>query len=169
MAVKVPDEMVYYIERDAQAERLLCWIPPEQYPDVAVDEQALERLRKNYPRGVEVRVHPQELKAEGITLSVEPEALTGTYRALAEKGVLHDSGMIIAPTLERNAKAMEDGESIDALINADRAGPTILSARAPHDEPGPIRRIPDQPLAKGDEEPLDMFRRLSVRQRSPIR
>lgn len=165
MAIKVPDAMVYYSERDAQAERLLCWIPPQQYPDIAVDDRALERLRKNYPKGVEVRVQAKELEAEGIKLSVDPEDLTKTYRGLRDKGVLHESGMIIALTLEQNARAVKSGESLDSLISADGQRPEASATRAAGAPLSPVRRMAEPPAMKGDEEPRHVFRRLSVRQR----
>lgn len=155
MAITVPDEMAYYSERDAQAERLLCWIPPQQYSEVALDDQALQRLRENYPSGLEVRVDPKELEAEGIKLPVDPEDLTRTYRELRDRRVLHESGMIIGATLQHSAKEVKRGASLDSLVGAARERP-----------PRPVRRIAELPRMKGDEEPSGVFRRLSVRQRT---
>lgn len=166
MAIKVPNEMVYYSERDAQSERFLCWIPHQQYRDVAVDEQALQRLRQDYPMGVEVRVDPEELKAVGIKLPVAPVDLIKTYKGLQNKDVLHESGMIIARTLERIAKEAVRGETLDYLIDADSRQPLSFHTPARRKPQKPVNRIVELPEMKGDEEPQSVFQRLSVRQLS---
>ena len=164
MAIKVPTAMVYYSERDAQSERLLCWIPPQQYPDVSDDDEALQRLRKSYPRGVEVRVHRKELEAEGIRFSIAPEDLTKTYKRLKDRGALHESGMIFAATLELNAKAIKSGESLDSLIDTDRQRLSTFPTAATETPPKQAHHIAEPPEMIGGEEPSDVFQRFSVRQ-----
>jgi hypothetical protein len=165
MAIRVPAEMVYYLERDADAQRLLCWIPPQQYEDVAVDDQALQRLQRDYPRGVEVRVDARELEAEGIRLPVPPHDLMETYRGLRDREVLHESGMIIARTLERTAEAAIRGERLDSVIEADQRQPRSFPAPAPGEPLRQVRRLADAPEMVGDEEARTVFQRLTVRQR----
>jgi hypothetical protein len=165
MAIKVPSEMVYYSERDAQSERLLCWIPPQQYPEVtAGDAQALQRLQQNYPTGLEVRVDARELSAEAIQLPVPPQKLVETYRALKAKGALNESGLIVAQALHEAAQAREGGETLDAVIEVDRRRRLVRPADT---LPGPAERafrsIADEPEMKGDEDPRAVYRRLSVR------
>ena len=165
MAIKVPKTMVYYSEKDAQSGRLLCWIPRGVYRYVAIDGQALRRLKKNYPTGVEVRVDRQELEVEGIKLPVALDDLIETYRGLQNKGALHESGMILASTLERMTEAASRGETLDSLIEA--------YSRQPISSPTPVRgksrrlvrHIADLPEMKGDEESQAVFQRISVRQR----
>jgi hypothetical protein len=165
MAIKVPDQMVYYSERDAKAERILCWIPSARYRDVAVDDEALRRLQQNYPTGVEVRVQPDELEAEGIRLPVTPDEIIDSYKGLRSKGVLHESGMIIARTLERIAELASAGEMFDSLIDANSRQPAYATL-APGEPTGAVRRIAELPKMNGGEEPRTVFRRLSVRQRA---
>jgi hypothetical protein len=168
--IKVPSEMVYYLERDAQAERLLCWIPPGRYPDVAKDGQVRERLGKIYIRGIEVRVQSEELEAEGIRLSVDCEDLIEAYRDLRNRGALHSSGMVIASTLEQYAKAMKATEDLDSTPYGDTSEAAGADSAPDADRLSQlVIRAGEQPSMTGDEEPLDAFQRLSVRQKTGSR
>lgn len=165
MAIKVPSEMVYYSERDAQSERLLCWIPPHNYPEVtAGDAGALQRLQRRYPSGVEVRVDARELDAERIQLPVPPDTLVKTYRGLKVRGALNESGQVVAQALHEAAQAIEGGDTLEAVIEVDRRRRLVRPADT---LPGPperaFRNIADEPEMKGDEDPRTVYRRLSVR------
>jgi hypothetical protein len=158
---------VYYSDRDHEVEMLLCWIPPSKFDDVAVDQAAADRLRRHYPSGLEVRVEPEELKAEGIKLEAAPDDLAKTYGAFRERNALHESGMVIGQMLERSAQARQQGAGIEELM--DLAGELELSMppEAPGAPPGPVRRISELPEMVGDEDPVEAFQRLSVRQHRP--
>jgi hypothetical protein len=142
MTIKVPDQVVFYSERDHEVEMLLCWIPPSKFDEVAVNQEAAKRLRQNYPKGVELRIEPKELEAEGIKLDVSPDDLAKTYKALRDRNALHESGMIIGQALQHRAEALQPDISADD-------------------------RISELPEMVGDEEPVMAFRRLSVRQLRP--
>ena len=164
MAIKVPDKLVYYSDRDHEVDILLCWIPPSEYDDVAVNQGAADQLRRRYPKGVEVRVEPKELEAEGIKLEVAPDDLAKTYRAFQERNALNESGMVIGKTLQRNAKALQRGVSIDDLVASGGEPDRTRPSRAAVGTPRRVSRITEFPEMVGDEEPAEAFQRLSVRQ-----
>jgi hypothetical protein len=164
MAIKVPDKLVYYSDRDHEVEMLLCWIPPSKFDNVAENREAADRLRQNYPKGVEVRVEPKELKAEGIKLEVAPDDLAKIYRAFRERNALHESGMVSGQTLQRNAKALQKGASIDDLVGPAGEPYHAMPPPGPGAAPWLVHPISELPEMVGDEEPVEAFQRLSVRQ-----
>ena len=150
MAIKVPDEIVFYLENDAQSERLLCWIPPRDYENVATDQAALKRLRRNYPRGIEIRMNEKELEQEGIKLEVKSEDLKRAYHRIQADHGLPGRGMVNVRVLIREGiqPVREASETDDSF----GISPDLVDGRS-------------IPLSMtGDEEPPKVFKRLSVRQ-----
>ena len=150
MAIKVPDEMVFYPEKDAQSERLLCWIPPQDYEKVAIDDAALKRLRRNYPRGIEIRMRDKELEQEGIHLEVPSKKLENIYRTLQTEHTLPERIVMNRAILVRKGIRVVRGTS--TTEDAADASPNLFDD------------LSKSVAMAGDEEPPEVFRRLSVRQ-----
>jgi hypothetical protein len=73
--------------------------------------------------------------------------------------------MIIGQTLQRSAKALQQGASIEDLVGSDGEPDDSIPAMPRGAAPRQVRRISELPEMVGDEEPLEAFQRLSVRQR----
>ena len=151
MGIKLPKSMVYYSESRNQPEYLLCWIPPDSFPDVARDDRALDHLRKYYPNGIEIEVSEQALEAAGIKLALRPDDLRDAYVQLHEENRLHESGMIAAETLQSIA---------GALAEVSFAAEGAAMAR-PMADASLLERTAEPPEMTGDEDAETVFGRLS--------
>ena len=176
MAIKLPKSMVYYSESRSEPESLLCWIPPQDYPDVARDAEALEELRRYYPQGIEVEVSEEALEAEGIELGPHPADLRTAYVQLHEANMTHESGMITAEKLLPIVWALQRGASIEELRDHIETIASVSSGAAALEGIEPVTgwkkllwRTPlvegtdVPPETTGDEDAKAVFRRLSVR------
>jgi len=161
--IKLPKTIAIYPQKHTKPDYLLCWIPSDRYQDVAINLEAEEELNRFYPNGVEIELSEAGLQEFGVNLHAPQEELRLAYLELYAEGMLPDTGMIEIEILERYMADKEAGRSIEEITSP--APPDTLSFGI--GEVDLLSRIKEGPEMTGDEDSLDLFQRLAVRQDKP--
>ena len=162
--IKLPKKIVIYPQKRSKPDYLLCWIPSDRYQDVAINAEAEGELKSDYPNGIEIELSEDGLQEFGIQLNASPEKLRQAYLELNSEDALPKSGMIEAAMLKKIIEEREAGRSIEEITKPPQ--PDALSFDVT--ESNPLHLLKDGPEMIGDEDPQELFQRLSVRQvRSP--
>ena len=163
--IKLPKKIVIYPQKRSKPDYLLCWIPSDRYQDVAINAEAEGELKSDYPSGIEIELSEDGLQEFGIQLNASPEKLRQAYLELNSEDALPKTGMIEAEMLEKIIEEREAGRSIEEITKPPQ--PDALSFDVT--ESDPLHLLKEGPEMIGDEDPQELFQRLSVRQvRSPV-
>ncbi len=162
--IKLPKKIVIYPQKRSRPDYLLCWIPPDFYKDVSIDQEVEKEMESDYPNGIEIELSEDGLQEFGIQLNATPEKLRQAYLELNSEDALPESGMVESAMLEKILEEREAGRSIEEITKPPQ--PDALSFDIT--ESDPLHLLKEGPEMIGDEEPQELFQRLSVRQvRSP--
>lgn len=107
--IKIPKERAYYLASQNEEDRLLCWIPAQEYDRLIQEGRLSERVPDSYPDGLEVEVSTSGFAEFQIDLGVSPQALRRAYAELAAGDLLPRSGTVAGGRLESIASDLEGG------------------------------------------------------------
>lgn len=100
MRIKIPKERAYYLASPNEEDRLLLWIPAQEYDRLIEEGRLSERVPDNYPDGLEVEVSTPGFAEFQIDVGVTPEAISRAYAELATRDLLPRAGTVAGGHLE---------------------------------------------------------------------
>lgn len=101
MKIKTPKERAYYLASKNEKDRLLCWIPAEEYQHMVREGYIPRHILDDYPDGLEVEVSKPGFNEFQLNVGVSPEAIKEAHKDLLTLGLLPDSGIVDGASLER--------------------------------------------------------------------
>lgn len=161
--IKLPKKIVIYPQKLERPDYLLCWIPPDSYQQVTSEARDEEELSRFYPNGIEVELSEDGLDEFGIQLPVPADELRQVYLELNELGTLPESGMVEVYVLEEYLSEKEAGRSPEEITRPSLPGEASFSIS----EGDLVQKMGAEPEMRGEEDPQDLFQRLSVRKIKP--
>ena len=107
MKIKTPKERAYYLASKNEKDRLLCWIPAEEYERTVQEGYIPQHILDDYPDGLEIEVSGPGFDEFQLNVGVSPEAIRGAYADLLKRGLLAKSGAVAGARLEGIAREAE--------------------------------------------------------------
>jgi len=98
--ISIPEKRAYYPASEGEQDRLLCWIPVQEFESMVRDGRIPQDLADDYPGGVEVEVSTSAFAEFGVDLGITPENIAKTYKVLRTRGGLPKSGVVDGASLE---------------------------------------------------------------------
>jgi hypothetical protein len=142
--IRIPKERAYYLASKNENDRLLCWIPVQDYEHLVQEGRIPRDVLADYPDGLEVEVSTPGFSEFQIDLGAGPEAIKQAYAELAARGLLPSSGAVAGSYLEDIARSIEGGAPELARRSADTAI-------------GPVgERLPEPAMTEGDDATVVM-------------
>jgi len=105
--IKIPKERAYYLASKNEKDRLLCWIPVEEYEHLIQEGHIPQHILDDYPDGLETEVSRPGFNEFQVDLGVSPETIKQAYADLLMRGLLPRSGTVAGAKLESIAREIE--------------------------------------------------------------
>ena len=102
--IRTPEKRAYYPASENEQDRLLCWIPKEEFDSMVQDGRIPQELADDYPGGVEVEVSASAFDEFGVDLGITPEDIARTYAVLRTQSTLPESGIVDGASLESHVR-----------------------------------------------------------------
>jgi hypothetical protein len=106
MGIKTPKVHCFYPRSKNEADKLVLWIPKEEYPTFFPQRKKLSEMKKYYPDGIEIEVTDRGFAEYGISLELKPVKLKKAFRDLAKQKVIPESRIVDGGSFKKDAKSL---------------------------------------------------------------
>lgn len=140
MSIKTPKVHCFYPPSKNEKEKLLLWIPKEEYPKFFPDRKKQKEMKKYYPDGIEIEVSSEGFAEHKINMEMKPEKLKKAYHNLVKQDSIPKSGLVDGQSLKKDAKA----KTIGIRTTVSRVRTTKKTVKK-------IRKLPEPKMTDGDD------------------
>lgn len=137
--ISIPKQRSYFLASPNERDRLLCWIPPEEYEQMVQGGQIPQRVVDDYPLGLELEVSREDFDEFQLDLGVSPEAIKLALLQALERGEVQPDETVLGTDLESKAREAEQGSA---------KGITDLLAEA---TPEPQKKLAEPEMTEGED------------------